>query len=232
MKALARIAPATRVAAVVAAIVCAGVAGTALAAMYKWVDDKGVVHYSDQIPPEAINKGNTQINKQGYTVKQTDPVDAQKAKAKEQEAARQREAAAKDKADDAAERRRDRAVLDSYTTESDIDLAKSRSMKTLQSALQSAQSYSAQLNRRKSELLARKEALAGKPVPADIDRELTNIDAELGRQAALIAQKQGQLQEVVARYDADKERWRALKGDAGAPTAAAAPAAVPAANKK
>lgn len=223
-----RLLSATPVAACATALVCALAAGSAAAAMYKWVDDKGVVHYSDQIPPEAVNKGSTQINKQGYTVKQTEPADAQKAKAREQDAARQREALAKEKAEDDAERRRDRAVLDSYTTEADIDLAKSRSIKTLQAALQSAQSYSAQLTKRKSELIARKESLAGKPVPADIERELGNVDAELVRQSALIAQKQVQLQEVVARYDADKERWRALKGgDAGAAATAAAPAVPP-----
>jgi len=27
------------------------------AATYKWVDDQGVVHYTDKMPPEAINKG-------------------------------------------------------------------------------------------------------------------------------------------------------------------------------
>ncbi len=232
----ARSAPRVAAAMAAGALVCALASGAALAAMYKWVDDKGVVHYSDQIPPEAVNKGSTQINKEGYTVKKVDPVTPEQVKAREQEAAQKRAAASREKADEEVERRRDRAVLDSYTTEADIDLAKSRSVKTLQSALQSAQAYSAQLTKRKSELLARKETFAGKPVPADIERELAANDAELARQSALITQKQAQLQEVVAKYDADKERWHALNGGtetAAAPAAAAsAPAAAGAAKKK
>jgi hypothetical protein len=43
------------------------------AATYKWTDEKGVVHYTDKIPPEALNKGNVELNKQGVTVKRTDP---------------------------------------------------------------------------------------------------------------------------------------------------------------
>jgi hypothetical protein len=33
-------------------------APAAHATTYKWVDDQGVVHYTDKLPPEAINKGN------------------------------------------------------------------------------------------------------------------------------------------------------------------------------
>ena len=43
------------------------------AATYKWVDEKGVVHYTDKIPPEAVNKGNVELDKQGVPVKRNDP---------------------------------------------------------------------------------------------------------------------------------------------------------------
>jgi len=48
-------------------------APVARATLYKWVDDQGVVHYTDKMPPEAINKGNTELNKQGITIKKTEP---------------------------------------------------------------------------------------------------------------------------------------------------------------
>src|SRR4030095_9995547 len=43
------------------------------ATTYKWVDDKGVVHYTDKLPPEALNKGSVELNKQGIPVKKNDP---------------------------------------------------------------------------------------------------------------------------------------------------------------
>ena len=38
------------------ALAIALVPRAARAATYKWVDEKGVVHYTDKIPPEAVNK--------------------------------------------------------------------------------------------------------------------------------------------------------------------------------
>ena len=38
--------------------------GAVAAGMYKWTDEKGIVHYSDQMPPEAVNKGTVVMDKQ------------------------------------------------------------------------------------------------------------------------------------------------------------------------
>ncbi len=198
----------------------------ARAAVYKWVDDKGVVHYSDRVPPEAVNKGNVQLGSQGIPIKRVDPAIApEQRKARESESEQQREAA---KQRDAAARR-DRALLDSYTSESDIDLARSRAVHTLQAALDSAQGYSTLLTKRKVALNQRKAAYVGKAVPADIENELAAVDAELERQGAVIAQKNKQLVEVAAKYDAEKERWHAIKNsEATQPPPAQGAAAVPA----
>ncbi len=117
--------------------------------MYKWVDEKGVTHYTDTMPPDAVNKANTQLNQQGVPVRKTEPaITPEQRKAREAEAERQREAAKLQE----ETARRDRALLDSYTTESDIDLAKNRSLRTVENALKSAQAYSAQLTKRRTEL--------------------------------------------------------------------------------
>ena len=42
-------------------------------ATYKWVDDQGVVHYTDKMPPEAINKGSIELNKQGVANQEERP---------------------------------------------------------------------------------------------------------------------------------------------------------------
>ena len=38
-------------------------APAAAATTYKWVDDQGIVHYSDKIPPEAVNKVRAETSK-------------------------------------------------------------------------------------------------------------------------------------------------------------------------
>jgi hypothetical protein len=216
------------VAAAIALVITLFPAGATHAAMYKWVDDKGVVHYTDQVPVDAVNKGNVQLNPQGVPIKKVDPaITPEQRKATEAEQERQRDAAKQQT--EAA--RRDRALLDSYTNEGDIDLAKSRAVKTLQAALESAQGYSTQLTKRKVGLVERKATYAGKPVPAEIEREIAANDAELARQSDIIAQKNRQLVEVAAKYDADKERWQALKNSdptRPAPAQGMATAATPA----
>ena len=83
-------------------------------------------------------------------------------------------------------------------------------LQTINTAVQSALAYSEQLNKRKAEREAKKAELQGKPMPATLERELESIDAELARQAELIAQKKREVVVVTAKYDADKERWREL----------------------
>jgi hypothetical protein len=52
--------------------------------------------------------------------------------------------------------------------------------------------------------------LQGKPAAATLERELEGIDAELARQADVIAQKKREVTAINAKYDADKQRWREL----------------------
>jgi hypothetical protein len=178
------------------------------AATYKWVDEKGVVHYTDRIPPEAVNKANVQLDKQGVQIKRTDPAmsaDERKAKAEKEaldkQLAKERELV----------ERRDRALLSTYTMESEIDLARKRALATIDQQVQSSAVYTAQLTKRKTELEAKKAALGDKPMPPVLERELVNINAELAKQADLVAARQKDVILVNARYDADTKRWRELR---------------------
>ena len=196
-------------------------AGEVRAATYKWTDEKGVVHYTDKLPPEAVDRASVELNKQGIPVKKTDQaLTPEQRRALEQEAERQR--GAERAREEIA--RRDRALVSSYTSEAEIDLARNRSLQTINNVIMSAQAFSEQLNKRKVDVEAKKAESGGKPVVAVLDRELESIDAELARQADLIAQKMRETELVSAKYDADKQRWRdlvAAKAAANsAPTAA------------
>jgi Domain of unknown function (DUF4124) len=183
------------------------VLGQARAAMYKWVDDKGTVHYTDTLPPEAVDKASVEFNKQGVPVKKIDKaLTTEQRRAIEQDSQRQKQLARQQ--EELA--RRDRALLSSYTSEAEIDLARNRSLQTINNVVQSTLAYSDQLGKRKVEVEAKKEEMKGKPSVAVLDRELENIDAELARQSELIAQKKRETETVVAKYDADKQRWRQL----------------------
>ena len=194
--------------------------GLARGATYKWVDDKGVVHYTDHMPPEAVNKGTAVLNKQGVTVKKTEPAPTpEQRRAKEEEEQRQKDQA-KQQEESA---RRDRALLSSYTAEAEIDLARNRSLRTIESVVQSSKAYREQLLRRKADLESRKKTeFANKPVPVTVERELETINAELAKQEDLLALKQKEAVAVNAKYDADKKRWHELVTAKGGEAAALA----------
>jgi hypothetical protein len=189
------------------------------AATYKWVDEKGVVHYTDKIPTEAVNKGSTMLDKQARPVRRIDP-----AMTPEQRAAREAEEENRRLAAKAQEEiaRRDRALVSSYTTESEIDLARSRALGTIDAQMDSSQAYTQQLRKNRQELELRKAKVGNGPLPPALERELEVNEAEMQKTAALIELKQRERAAVVARYDADKARWRELKAISDANAAAAA----------
>ena len=114
--------------------------------------------------------------------------------------------------------------MSSYTSEAEIDLARNRSLQTINNVILSSQAFSEQLNKRKVDVEAKKAESQGKPVVAVLDRELESIDAELARQADLIAQKKRETATITAKYDADKQRWRELVAAKAAANATSAPA--------
>jgi hypothetical protein len=191
------------------ALIAAAVAGHAKAALYKWTDDRGVVHYSDQLPAEAVNRANAQLSKQGMTVRKTEQARAvaQHVTNNDTDALKRREA----ERERVIAERRDRALIESYANEGEIDLAKSRAVATIDGQVQSAHAFIAQITRRRQDLENRKAAFAPRPVPGEIPREIESIDAEIARQNAFIASKVKESATVAARYDSDKERFRELK---------------------
>ena len=178
------------------------------AKLYKWVDEHGVVHYTDTMPPDAVNKGNVELSKQGVEIKKTDPAGGPEARRAREAEEERRQQATKDQQETL---RRDRAVLDSYTSEQDIDLAKTRSLKTVEQAVQSAQGYIDQLNKRREALVAKKADVKDKAASAANDRDLARIDDDIARQTELVARKRAEMTALIVKYDSDKERWRAAK---------------------
>jgi len=180
------------------------------AGMYKWTDEKGIVHYSDQMPPEAVNKGTVVMDKQGRPLKKieaTPTPEQQKAKEIEDERlktiARLRD----------EQTRKDQALLQSYTSEDEIEFARNRAISAVTNQIKSADDYTAGLARRQQELEKQKAALGGKPMSAALETELTSLNNELGRQNRLVALKKDELATISARYDIDKRRWQEIKAD-------------------
>jgi len=175
----------------------------------KWTVERGKIHYSDKIPAEAVNGANLQLNRQGLTIRKTEQVmpSTQPVAKAESDEQRIRQA----ERDKLLAARRDRALVESYTNEKEIDLAKARAVATIDGQVQSAQGYIAQMQKRRDELEGKKGTYAPRPVPGALVFEVETIDAEIARQHEFIAAKKKESANVAARYDADKQRFHELR---------------------
>lgn len=182
----------------------------ASAKMYKWVDDKGTTHYGETIPPEYANKDRSELNKAGKVVKTQDVLTPEERRAKEATDAKKR-------VDDEAAieaKRRDKALVNTYSNEKEIDLARSRNLQQVEARITS---ISSQVKSANGSLLGlQKEADArkqsGKPVPPSLQEDLQESQTRLDRLQQDLDKAKAEKAAVEARYDADKARYKELTG--------------------
>ena len=191
------------------------IAGIALslpvsAKMYKWVDDQGVTHYGETIPPEYAHKDRTELNKTGQTVKKSEVLTSEERRAKaEAEALKRTEAEA------AVERKRhDKALVNTYSSSAEIDLARSRNLQQVDARVNGV---GAQVKIVSDSLLGlQKEAdgykQAGKPLPASLREDLTETQTRLTKLQQDLDKAKAEKAATEARYDADKARYHELTG--------------------
>src|SRR5262249_28343376 len=122
--------------------------------------------------------------------------------------------------------RKDRALMQSYTTEEEIDVARNRALATIDTQIKSAQGYSADLTQQQQILRKKHAGNADKPGPIEVERALNTVDVELARQTILNKKTAYEIAAVNAKYDTDKKRWAEIKADQQRSAAAAAAMAV------
>jgi hypothetical protein len=98
----------------------------ASATTYRWIDQNGKVQYSDTMPPNQAGQGHAELDKQGRVVKEIKRTRMSEEERKQQAALAAIEAAKKREQE--AMRRRDQALLATYTSEKEIELARNRAI--------------------------------------------------------------------------------------------------------
>lgn len=183
-------------------------AATADAAMYRWVDSNGRVHYGDTLPSTYQKSGAAEMNKQGSVIRRT-----------------QSEAERKAEAEHLAEQKRiqeeeqkqaqlDRALTATYTSEAEIDLARDRALEHHKLAIKGAEIRAKAVESNLAELNARVAAIqkSGRPVAPNLKEQVAQAANERLELKRTILTNEEAMVKVRERYEADKERFRALKG--------------------
>ena len=203
----------------------------ASAALYRWVDERGVVQYSDK-PPDSKGKSGVEMSKRGVVLKKLDsPLPPEQQKAKEGDDARRKA----EEQQALAQRRADNALLQSFSSAQEIDLKRDRELQMLESTLGTLRNQERSLNERMDEDRKRLETYTkrGQPVPGSVTEDINRSEAELKRMRAGIEKRESEMTATRDRYEALRKRYLELRQqETSAVTATPTSATVPPAPKK
>ncbi|MBI3375911.1 MAG: hypothetical protein HY017_29685 [Betaproteobacteria bacterium] len=193
------------------------------------VGKDGKKYFGQTLPPQCVGQAAEYLDKSGNVVRRTDASLTQEQRlAKEADDKKKAEAAAVAK----DEARRNRALLETYSSEKDIDMARQRALKDNEAAVKEIEARVAKIGQRGKDLQKEMEFYQGKnKPPAKLAEDIKNNEIDLKAQQELLTAKKKEVDSINAKYDEDKKRLIALTRGQPAAEAAPAPAATKPAKK-
>ena len=174
---------------------------------YRWVDEHGVVHYGDHIPPQYATQDRAILNSQGVEVGH---LDAQKSP--EQQAAD-----AHARAEVMKQKQHDAFLVTTYTSVKDIEALRDARLEQLKGQRTAAEQYVETLRTRLTGLQTRAQLFApysSRPdahrMPDDLAENLVRTVNEMHVQSDQLALKNHEESELRAQFQTDIERYREL----------------------
>jgi len=186
-----------------------------------WKDKSGkTIGCGDKVPFEYQDNASRELNKRGMTVKQTDAALTPEQR-QAQVAEAQRKKLLEQKLEE--ERRRDRALLDSFTNEKEIDLKRSRGIQQIEINIAAQQTNLKNITARQAEVKTKIDNItrAQKPVPPQLQEDVERLANEKTKTQTQILDKRKEIVERNLEYEAMRTRFIQLKGGTETPAGAA-----------
>jgi len=187
--------------------------GTASAAgngrtLYKWVDDQGVTHYGDSIPPEYASQEQHIINSQGIEISH---LDAQKSAAQL--------AAEEQKKLDAEQRlSRDKNLLNTYVSVQEIERLRDQRLSLVADQIKVTNQFLDTLNGRMKKLRVSSMHFRpynadskAPPMPDQVAEDLVRLAIDINTQEQNLLEKRGEESTMKKQFESDIDRFKELK---------------------
>jgi hypothetical protein len=174
--------------------------------MYKCVDAKGKTYYTQVPPPECLGRDTQELNKSGSLLRKN-PAVIPLSPAQEQAREAERKKKIEEEERSKEERRKNLALLNTYSSERDIDDARARALDEAQAAIEATERSIAGAQKRRQELEAEKEFYVKKPMPVKLKTDISNTEIEIKNQTVLLDAKKKEISAINAKYDEDKRRY-------------------------
>lgn len=166
----------------------------------KCQDAQGKWHYGDNVEAFCAKSKITVINDRGLKVKEIEaPLTGEQLQAREQKQAQAEEAARRDK----EQQQRDRQLLATYTSASDIAQMRDRRLADLDAQIRASEETLKTLRA----TLARMEKQGSDP------KNIEKTQAQIARHETALAERRREREAVVARFEEDARRYHALTGN-------------------
>jgi len=185
------------------------VAGAASRTLYKWVDEQGVTHYGDHIPPEYAAQEQHVINSQGVEI---DHLEAQKTP--EQLAAEDQK-----KLDAEQSKNRDRNLLNTYASVQEIERLRDQRVSLLTDQIKVTSQFLEVLNGKLKKL--RLTSMHFKPysndpkvpsMPDQVAEDLVRVGNDIRTQEQNLHEKRAEETTMSKQFESDIARFKELKG--------------------
>jgi hypothetical protein len=177
--------------------------------IYKWVDEQGVTHYGDHIPPEYASQEQHVVNSQGVEISH---LEAQKTP--EQLAAEDQK-----KAETEQSRNRDRNLLTTYASVQEIERLRDQRVTLVTDQIKVTSQFLEVLNGRLKKL--RDGSLHYKPysndpkapaMPDQFAEDLVRVGNDIRTQQQNLREKHSEETTMSKQFESDIERFKELKG--------------------
>ncbi len=186
--------------------------------LYKWVDEKGNVHYSDKVPPDAARLARKEMNQDGVTVKQV-----ARAKTQEELAAEAAQAVRDEEQRKIAEAQAqaDRALMLSYATEADLFRTRDQEIGVIEANMATAKLTMTSQEKNLSDLLAHAASFerSKQAIPQAVTDSIALVRLQIDQQKKSLTEREALKETVRKDYEVKLLRWRELSAKSADDTA-------------
>ena len=115
------------------------------------------------------------------------------------------------------QRRKDQALLNTYSDLADIDRTRARAENEIMDAVKAAEGKIAAARKQRRKYENEAEFYKKKTLPPEVDKGLRDAESEIRSQNELLESKKRDLEAIRTKYDDDKKRYQELTGPRSAP---------------
>jgi hypothetical protein len=182
------------------------------AKMYKWVDENGQMHFGDRIPAKYLVKEHQELNEQGVVVKTKEAAKTAEELEQERRLEQQRKQAelAKKK-----QEQRDRVLLDTYTTERDLIVARDSRLEAVDSQIKLSESIIKDSTNNLETLEKQVENIkaSNRQVPQDLYQRIDIEKKQIEVQSDVMKSHKKRREEISEQFNGYIERFKVLKAE-------------------